>query len=79
MLTSVNDGQLRRKDMRDIRDAVGAGNFIAIPRALRAMKRLWPKDPGLQDRRVREAKLFEEGLKQLPRAVSWHLLSRPVN
>jgi hypothetical protein len=63
-------GQLRRKAMRDIRDAVAAGNFIAIPRALPAMKRLWPQDPGLQGRREREAKLFEEGLKQLPRAVS---------
>ena len=57
-------GQLSRKDMRDIRDAVAAGNLIAIPQALRAMKRLWPKDPGLRDRREREAKLFEEGLSQ---------------
>ena len=51
-----------RKEMRDIRDAVGAGRLTDIPVALRAMKRLWPEGNGLRDRREREAKLFEEGL-----------------
>jgi GH24 family phage-related lysozyme (muramidase) len=52
-----------RKEMREIRDAVAAGRLASIPAALRAMKRLWPEGSGLRDRREREAKLFEEGLR----------------
>ena len=52
----------KRKEMRDIRDAVSAGRLTDVPAALRAMKRLWPEGNGLRDRREREAVLFEEGL-----------------
>lgn len=53
-----------RQEMRDIRDAVAAGRFNAVPAALRGMKRLRPHLPGLAARREREAILFEEGLAQ---------------
>lgn len=52
----------RRKEMREIRDALAAENPAAVPDLLRAMKRLWPDARGLRDRRDAEAKLFEEGL-----------------
>jgi GH24 family phage-related lysozyme (muramidase) len=53
-----------RKEMRDIRDAIAAGQPSEIPAILRAMKRLWPEPNGLRDRREREAKLFEIGLAE---------------
>jgi len=52
-----------RREMREIRDAVAQGRFGDVPAALRSMQRLWPVGNGLRDRREREAKLFEEGLK----------------
>jgi len=52
----------RRKEMREIRDALAAGNPAAVPDLLRAMERLWPDARGLRDRREAEAKLFEKGL-----------------
>jgi hypothetical protein len=51
-----------RREMREIRAAIQAGNPAAVPDLLRAMKRLWPTMRGLRDRREAEAKLFEEGL-----------------
>jgi GH24 family phage-related lysozyme (muramidase) len=54
----------RRREMRQIRDAVAAGRYEAVPAALLAMRRLWPDDKGLRDRREREAKLFEAGLAE---------------
>lgn len=56
---SVND---RRREMRLIRDAVGAGRFDQVPDLLRSMRRLWPACNGLRARRDREAELFEQGL-----------------
>jgi len=56
---SAND---RRLEMRQIRDALAAGNYAAIPDLIRAMKRLWPAGNGLRARREREAELFEVGL-----------------
>lgn len=52
-----------RQEMRDIKQAIADGHFADIPAALRAMKRLFPDSKGLQDRREREALLFEEGLR----------------
>jgi hypothetical protein len=52
-----------RLEMREIRDAVQAGNFAAVPGYLRAMKRLWPETSGLCARRDQEAQLFEIGLQ----------------
>ncbi|HJU10612.1 MAG TPA: peptidoglycan-binding protein [Candidatus Binataceae bacterium] len=51
-----------RREMREIRDAVQAGNLDVIPQAISSMKRLWPNSEGLRLRRVREAELFREGL-----------------
>ena len=51
----------RYLEMREIRQAMVAQNFNAIPQQIRAMKRLWPDVPGLQTRREREAVLFERG------------------
>jgi len=53
----------KRREMRDIRDALAAGRVADVPAALRAMKRLWPEGNGLRDRREHEAQLFEEGLR----------------
>jgi hypothetical protein len=51
-----------RREMRDIRDALAAGNVAAVPDSLRSMKRLWPEGSDLFQRREHEALLFEEGL-----------------
>jgi GH24 family phage-related lysozyme (muramidase) len=52
-------GSNRRLEMRQIRDAVVAGHYKAIPGYLREMKRLWPAGSGLIRRREAEAKLVE--------------------
>lgn len=62
-MTDSKDFPENRKEMRMVRDAVASGNLDKIPAALRAMKRLWKEGNGLRDRRDREARLFEEGLK----------------
>lgn len=58
----------RYREMRDIKDHMTAREFAQIPDDIRSMKRLWPDVPGLQNRREREAQLFENGLASLPRA-----------
>jgi GH24 family phage-related lysozyme (muramidase) len=60
----------RHKEMRQIRDAMAAIDFAAVPALIRAMKRLWqnpdgnplPGDAGLVDRREAEAQLFETAM-----------------
>jgi hypothetical protein len=52
----------RYTEMRGIRYLMGAEQFERIPDEIREMKRLWPKSPGLQIRRDKEAALFEAGL-----------------
>lgn len=47
----------RRREMREIRDAVWAGDIPAIADALVSMKRLWPDMKGLRLRRDAEAEL----------------------
>jgi len=56
-------GSDRRKEMREIRDALAAGNFRPVPTLLRSMARLWPVSNGVHGRRLREAELFEIGLQ----------------
>jgi hypothetical protein len=56
----------RYREMRNIRSHLTAKNFRDIPDELRSMKRLWPDLKGLQKRREREARLFEQGLASLP-------------
>ena len=53
----------RYREMRAIRALMASGNFGAIPAQFRSMKRIWPHVKGLQDRREREARLFESGLR----------------
>lgn len=50
----------RRREMREIRDAIAGGQPELVPAYLREMKRLWTN--GLVQRREREARLFEQGL-----------------
>jgi len=52
----------RRLEMRQIRDAMAARDFAAVPDFIRAMKRLWP-GTGLVGRRDAEADLFAAGLQ----------------
>lgn len=51
------DGE-RRVEMAQIKAALTARNWAAIPGLFRAQKRLWPDTEGLQARRDREADLF---------------------
>ncbi|TKI03714.1 pesticin C-terminus-like muramidase [Martelella alba] len=52
----------RRCEMRQIRDDLSQGSINNIPSRLRSMKRLWPNQPGLINRREGEAKLIENEL-----------------
>ena len=54
-----------RREMREIRDAMTAGAYDAIPGFIRAMKRLWQGQGlnGLLTRRDAEADLFQSGLQ----------------
>jgi GH24 family phage-related lysozyme (muramidase) len=52
----------RRREMREIRDAVSKGEWEDIPASIRGMKRLWPDTPGLRNRREAEAVFIEEAL-----------------
>lgn len=55
-------------EMRRIRAAVDAGSpedLQAVPKQLRAMKRIWGPDSSLSRRREGEAELFESGLHEM--------------
>jgi len=52
----------RRVEMAEIQKFLRNGDLEEIPKALRKMKRLWPKLEGLRNRREKEADLFESGL-----------------
>lgn len=56
----------RRAEMRAIRDHLAAGRLDLVDDDIRAMVRLWPDVPGLRKRRLREADLFERGVKAMP-------------
>lgn len=60
-----NDSEDKRKEMRQIREALAQSKLDAIPGYIRAMKRLWPSHDGLKKRRENEAVLFEQGLKNI--------------
>ncbi|WP_439365725.1 hypothetical protein ACNJYD_06805 [Bradyrhizobium sp. DASA03005] len=49
-------------EMRAIKELIEKREFDKIADQIRAMKRLWPTVSGLQQRRDKEAKLFEDGL-----------------
>lgn len=59
--TFDNQGE-RYNEMRTIKDLIEKRQFDKVAEQIRSMKRLWPTVPGLQQRRDREAKLFEDGL-----------------
>lgn len=59
---SFNKDGDRYNEMRAIKAHMTNKQFAHIPSELRAMKRIWPDVRGLQDRRGREAVLFERGL-----------------
>jgi GH24 family phage-related lysozyme (muramidase) len=52
----------RYAEMRAIKDLIEKRQFDKIAAQIRAMKNLWPDVPGLQQRREREAILFEQGI-----------------
>ena len=52
----------RYVEMRAIKDLIEKRQFDKVAEQIRAMKKLWPNSPGLQQRREREATLFEQGL-----------------
>jgi GH24 family phage-related lysozyme (muramidase) len=60
-VTFDSDGD-RYREMRNIKADMIAKKYSDIPAEIRSMKRLWPNTPGLQDRREKEARLFEQGL-----------------
>lgn len=49
----------KRKEMREIKEDFSKGDVKNIPARLRSMKRLWPNQRGLRDRREGEARLIE--------------------
>jgi hypothetical protein len=53
-----------RREMRDIRDAIAAGDLARVPDALLSMRRLWPAGNGLIGRREREARLFRAAIEE---------------
>ena len=58
-------GEKSRLGMRQIRDAVAANEYAAIPKYIEEMAPLWPAGNGVHKRRLAEAKLAESGLSAL--------------
>ncbi|MBR1128593.1 hypothetical protein [Bradyrhizobium iriomotense] len=52
----------RYAEMRAIKDLIEKREYSKVAEQIRAMKRLWPEQQGLQQRRELEAVLFERGL-----------------
>jgi hypothetical protein len=52
----------RYSEMRAIAALMASKQFDQIPAQFRAMERLWPNSPALQQRREKEAALFQKGL-----------------
>jgi GH24 family phage-related lysozyme (muramidase) len=53
----------RDLEMREIKAAMIAKNFSAIPPLILSMQRIWPRGGDLWKRRAHESALFEQGLK----------------
>lgn len=53
-----------RIEMKNIRHLIIGGLWMNIPEQIRLMKRLWNPKSGLIDRREKEAKYIEDGLKE---------------
>lgn len=54
----------RHEEMADISDAMDARQFAKIPALILAMRRLWPVNSALWNRRAHEATLFAEAMRQ---------------
>jgi hypothetical protein len=52
----------RYAEMRAIKADINAGHLASVPADLRSMRRLWPSQRGLRDRRDHEAALWNKGL-----------------
>lgn len=65
-------GESRRREMRQIRDAIIGQHPDLVPDLLRSMKRLWvgQNADGLLRRRDAEADLFTDGLANLPADIT---------
>lgn len=71
MADAPGDTQHRRREMREIHDAMAERRFPDVPPLILAMQRLWQGVPGmggLVSRRAREAALFAAGLPPPPPA-----------
>jgi len=70
---SFNNAGDRYREMRAIKADMASKNFADIPAQLRSMARLWPAGNGVHGRRLREAALFEKGLRGPPvrGSVEW--------
>lgn len=64
-----DDPSQRDVEMREIKAAMIAKNFAAIPPLIESMRRLWPQGGDLWNRRMHEAQLFRKGLN-LPASTS---------
>lgn len=62
---AAGDRFLEMRRIRAAIDAGGADDLKAVPRQLRAMKRIWGPDSSLSRRREGEAELFEAGLHEM--------------
>lgn len=51
-----------RREMRAIRDHIAADRLADVPAEFESMKRLWPNNRGLRNRRDKEAVLWRKGL-----------------
>ncbi len=61
---SLSASKDSRREMRAIRDCLRDGDLPGVAAQIRAMKRLWAGNAGLQGRRDREAELWERGLAE---------------
>lgn len=59
-----NSSLPRFREMRNIEIHMRDKRWGLIPGEIRAMRRLWPNSTDLRGRRLREAALFEEGVKE---------------
>lgn len=60
----IGDQLERRREMREIKNDFDLNEIENIPSRIRSMKRLWPNQGGLRNRREGEAKLIEDDLER---------------
>lgn len=60
---SFNNAGDRYREMRSIKTDMGSKNFADVSHQIRSMARLWPVGNGVHSRRLREANLWDQGMK----------------